>query len=459
MTETAPNRKLSGSGIRVLLSLASVVIIVAGLKAAEGLMIPILLGLFLALLSLPILNFLHKIGLPRGVAVLFTVLIDLLILGGIVFLASGVFGEFQDRSSVYAKKLRVQAAEFSETMDNQMRRLGDFWETGEESNRSDLQNPADDEGSPDPEIERVEEADPASIVKVDRPDDGSAVAIVPPREGKELTVKADMDDDTVTITESDESAFPTFREVFDLYWDEDRIVEFVGKVDFVARFTALASQSFFVLIVMIFILAESGRYAQKVRAVLMVRGPDLTRYETVTRDIQKYLAIKTAVSFATGVLATIACIVFNVDFPVLWGLVAFVFNFVPAIGSIIAGVPPIILALILHGFWPAIGVLVCYLIINVVIGNFIEPMLLGDRFGLSTVVIILSVLFWGFIWGPVGMFLAVPLTMVVKVMLDNSSDLRWISAFMGKGTLEETPRVKSEDVPKPGSATESGAAG
>ena len=115
---------------------------------------------------------------------------------------------------------------------------------------------------------------------------------------------------------------------------------------------------------------------------------------------------------------------------------AFLFNYIPAIGSILAGLPPVLLALILHGFWPALGVMGCYLVINVMIGNFLEPMLLGDRFGISTVIVILSVLFWGFVWGPVGMLLAIPLTMLVKVMLDNSSDLRWISALMGKGVPE-----------------------
>jgi len=118
---------------------------------------------------------------------------------------------------------------------------------------------------------------------------------------------------------------------------------------------------------------------------------------------------------------------------VLWGLVAFTFNYIPAIGSILAAIPAVILALILHGVWPALGVLLCYLAINIALGNFLEPMVLGNRFGISTVVVILSVLFWGYVWGPVGMFLAVPLTMMVKVMLDNSNDLRWLSVMMGKG--------------------------
>ena len=224
----------------------------------------------------------------------------------------------------------------------------------------------------------------------------------------------------------------TFRELFNRFWDSNRVVEMIGGFDVVNRFTSLASQTFFALIVMIFVLAESGSYAQKVTEVLRVRGPDLNRFRSISQDIQKYLGIKTAASAATGILATLTCVIFKIDFPLLWGLVAFLFNYVPAIGSILAGIPPVVLGLILHGFWPALGVMACYLIINVAIGNFLEPMLLRERFGISTVIVILSVLFWGFIWGPVGMLLAVPLTMLVKVMLDNSSDLRWISALMGK---------------------------
>jgi predicted PurR-regulated permease PerM len=228
----------------------------------------------------------------------------------------------------------------------------------------------------------------------------------------------------------------TFSKLFELYFDENRVLGFVGQIDIVNRFTSLATTAFFAMIVMIFVLTESGSYAHKVRDVLHVSGPDLRRFQSISQDIQKYLAIKTAVSGATGILAMVVCVSFQVDFPLLWGLVAFLLNYVPAIGSIMAGIPPVLLALILHGFWPAVGVLACYLVINVAIGNFIEPMLLGDRFGISTVIVILSVLVWGYIWGPVGMLLAVPLTMLVKVMLDNSSDFRWISALMGKGMPE-----------------------
>ena len=408
MSEMTQSRKQSGSGLRILLSLASVVVIVMGLKGSAALFIPVMLGLFLALLSLPILNWLDERGLPRPLAVVATVLIDLLFLFVILFLLSGVIGDLQSKSADYAERMRKQAAHFSTTMDQQIARFGSFWtRTGDEV-------PSPVGGTPD-----VNET-PAGV---------------PPA----VTLASEADLSTVLDT-----SFPTFQELFERYWDSNRLVAMIGQFDVVSRFTSLASQSIFALIVMIFILSESGRYSHKVRDVLRVKGPDLSLFQNTSRDIQKYLAIKTVASAVTGILAAISCIIFRVDFPLLWGLVAFLFNYVPAIGSIFAAVPPVVLALIMHGFWPAAGVLTCYLVINFTIGNFLEPIFLGDRFGISTVIVVLSVLFWGFIWGPVGMLLAVPLTMLVKVMLDNNSDLRWISAFMVKGHAESLDEVAGE---------------
>jgi len=389
-------KQAAGSGIRVLISLACVVLIVTGLKLASSLFIPVMMGLFIALLSMPILNWLDRHGLPRPLAVLMTVFVDLLILGGIVFLASGAFGDFREESKDYTERLRRQAEEFSGRMDDQLLRLENLWRnTGVQGGLETSPTEGDQNGQLSEESQNGE--------------DGVFEAIRPTM---------------------------TFRELFNRFWDSNRVVEMIGGFDVVNRFTSLASQTFFALIVMIFVLAESGSYAQKVTEVLKVRGPDLNRFRSISQDIQKYLGIKTAVSAATGILAMLTCVIFKIDFPLLWGLVAFLFNYVPAIGSILSGIPPVVLGLILHGFWPALGVMACYLIINVAIGNFLEPMLLGERFGISTVIVILSILFWGFVWGPVGMLLAVPLTMLVKVMLDNSSDLRWISALMGKNASD-----------------------
>ncbi|MEM9016258.1 MAG: AI-2E family transporter [Verrucomicrobiota bacterium] len=404
--------KEQGSGIRVLLAMACVVVVFAGLKAATELFIPIMLGLFLAMLSLPILNWLDKRALPRPLAVLLTILVDLLIFGAIVFLTSGVIRDFQQEAPKYADRMRTQATAFTSSIDEQIARMEKMWmEAGQSIGVPGI------EGEEAPEDQPVPQTDSEQ----DQATESDSVES-PEKEGPALV-----------------GTRITFSKLMEPYTDTNRIMEFIGQFDIVGRFTSFATKSFFALIVMIFVLAESGSYAHKVTEVLKVRGPNLGRFQSITHDIQKYLGIKTVVSALTGILAMFSCMAFKVEFPLLWGLVAFLFNYVPAIGSIVAAIPPVILALILYGFWPGVGVLGCYLAINIGIGNFLEPMLLGERFGISTVIVILSVLFWGFIWGPVGMLLAVPLTMLVKVMLDNSSDLRWISALMGKGMKDAPP--------------------
>ena len=365
--------------MKVLVTLACIVIVVTGLRLASELFIPVMLGLFLAILSMPVLNWLIRHRVPRPLAILMTVGLDLLFLSGLIFLATSVIPEFQAKRLDYAKALQERAASMTATVDAQLEKLSGF---------------------------------------VEKFDNDSADGAQEPLPGTKI---------------------PTLNKWFNENWDSKFIIEWIGQTELVGRITSVASKSVFALIIMIFVLAESNRFSQKLKEVIRVRGPDLRRFQNSSRDIQKYLGIKTAISALTGVLAWLACSVIGVDFPILWGLVAFLFNFVPAIGSIVASIPPLILALILQGFWPAVAVLICYLAINMTLGNFIEPILMGERFGISTVVVILSVVFWGFVWGPIGMFLAVPLTMMVKVMLDNSPDLRWISVLISKAKVDGLP--------------------
>ena len=205
----------------------------------------------------------------------------------------------------------------------------------------------------------------------------------------------------------------------------------LGK-DVAVRVLGFLGSTLLILILTVFMLSEARMFGRRVNAVLEARGPNLDRLMNSTADIQRYLAMKTVVSLATGVLAGFLCWAAGLDFYILWGILAFALNFIPVLSSIIAGVPPFIVAFLVDGGPSALAVGVGYISINIFLGNFLEPMLMGRRFGLSTLVVIISVLFWGFIWGPVGMFLAVPLTMVLKVMLDNSDELRWIAVAITK---------------------------
>jgi len=152
------------------------------------------------------------------------------------------------------------------------------------------------------------------------------------------------------------------------------------------------------------------------------------------------------------IFAGFLCWAAGLDFFVLWGILAFLLNFIPVLGSIIAGVPPVLMAFLLPGGGPsALAVGIGYVSINVFLGNFLEPMLMGRQFGLSTLIVILSVLFWGWIWGPVGMLLAVPLTMIVKVMLDNTEELRWLSVAISKEKRQPILSPEEEDMNSPDS--------
>jgi predicted PurR-regulated permease PerM len=209
---------------------------------------------------------------------------------------------------------------------------------------------------------------------------------------------------------------------------------------------SFASNAFLVFLILIFILGEATVFPAKFRAILGREQGQSSRFTKIVAEVQEYLGIKTFISLATGVLLGAWCWWLNLEFPILLGLVAFVLNYVPTIGSIIASVPAMLLGLIQVGPFYALFVAVGYVVVNVVFGNIIEPTLLGRRLGLSTLVVILSLIFWGWVWGPVGALLAVPLTMVVKIMLENTSDLRWVAILLDKMPPDPVPGVIVEEV-------------
>ena len=140
----------------------------------------------------------------------------------------------------------------------------------------------------------------------------------------------------------------------------------------------------------------------------------------------------------TGIAIGVWLAVIGVDYAMLWGLLAFLLNYVPNIGSIIAAVPTVLFAAVQLGpgaaLWSAAG----YLVVNVVVGSVVEPRFMGRGLGLSTLVVFLSLVFWGWVLGPVGMFLSVPLTMMIKIALDSRPDTHWIAVLLGpEGAAEE----------------------
>ena len=185
------------------------------------------------------------------------------------------------------------------------------------------------------------------------------------------------------------------------------IIDFVrGALGQIAQFVSV---TFLVFLITAFMLGEATVFPDKFRQVL---GPDAQaddRLQKVVREVQTYLGIKTMVSLATGLILGLWAYAMGLDFPVLLGLIAFVLNYVPTVGSIIAAVPAVLLSLILYGtLGHAVVVSVGYVTVNTLFGNILEPNLMGRRLGLSTLVVILSLLFWGWAWGPMGALLSEP---------------------------------------------------
>jgi len=147
--------------------------------------------------------------------------------------------------------------------------------------------------------------------------------------------------------------------------------------------------------------------------------------------LNAYFGTKALTSLVTGILVTISLAIIGVDFPLLWGFLAFLLNFIPNIGSIIAAIPAILLALVQLGFPSAIAVAIVFLIVNVLIGNVIEPRLMGKNLGLSPLIVFVSLIFWGYVLGTVGMLLATPLTMTIKIIFDNMEETKHLGLMMG----------------------------
>ena len=197
------------------------------------------------------------------------------------------------------------------------------------------------------------------------------------------------------------------------------------------RLIGTLANAFLIFLTVAFILLELPSFGHKIRAISRDPVSAMSGFSRFSTTLNRYLVIKSLMSLATGVTVTIALYLFGVDYPVLWGIIAFMLNFVPNIGSVIAAIPAVLMALIQYGFVTAGWVALLYVAVNSVFGNVIEPRLMGRSLGLSTLVVFLSLVFWGWLLGPVGMFLSVPLTMTLKIAFEISDESRWLAVLLG----------------------------
>lgn len=341
-----------------LLTLAGLVIVVAGLKLAAPLLVPFAAAVFLAILTLPLLTWMEEHRVPRPIAVTLAVLANLGLLGLMGLLLSSSVASFVEAAPRYQQQL---------------------------------------------------------------------VGLL---------------DDSVRALER--RGVPAARWVEEGIFDAASMMDLVGST--LRGVAQLATDLLLVITTMVFLLLEVAGFPAKLQAAFGRQQVALLwRYARIRLEVQQYLMMKTVVSVVMGLLSGLGVWAIGLDFPLLWGVTAFLFNYIPNIGPVIAAIPPLLLSLVQLGLGETLLIAALFAALHLGLGNILEPQLFGRRLGLSSLVVWLSLIFWGWVWGPVGMLLSVPLTVIARIIFENSRELRWIAVLLssepvGDGDASETAR-------------------
>jgi AI-2 transport protein TqsA len=208
---------------------------------------------------------------------------------------------------------------------------------------------------------------------------------------------------------------------------------------------AALSNIILILLTVTFILLEASSFPVKLRAVLGDPGQAFPQFTKFIDDMKRYMLIKTAISLAAGLLIGIWLSILGVDSFVLWAFLAFLLHYVPNVGFIIAAVPAVLLSLVQLGPGRAALTAAGYLAVSFILGNVVEPKLMGRRLGLSTLVVFLSLIFWGSLLGLIGVVLCIPFTMTLKFACENNKSTRWIAVLLGpEAPVESLPPVQEQ---------------
>jgi AI-2 transport protein TqsA len=208
------------------------------------------------------------------------------------------------------------------------------------------------------------------------------------------------------------------------------------------------SNLFLILVIVLFLLAEGPDMMNRLRASTGPEHPQVARLTVFGRNVIRQLGLRAIVNLFTAAGVTILLLVLRVDFPLMWGILAFFLSFIPWIGLPLAVAPAVILALAEHGVTNAVLVIVGVIVINVLAENALSPMLMGRGLSLSPTVLFLGFIFWAWLLGGPGAFLAAPLTIFLVLMLETFPETRWLASVMGMGGPDpEDPA--SEEVVEP----------
>jgi AI-2 transport protein TqsA len=249
------------------------------------------------------------------------------------------------------------------------------------------------------------------------------------------------------------------EKVADLPFDSSRILSsdvvspgsIVGyALKVVQNVSQTAGNLLVLVLLMAFMMIEAVRYPQKLREAFASSPEVLRRFSEFGDSIRSYVGLNAVFGLGAALLDTVLLLSFGVDYAILWGVLSFLLSFIPNVGFIIALTPPTLLALIQFGFGRAIAVLVGYIVINFIVDNIIKPRFVGERFDLSPLVVVVSLLFWGWLIGPMGALAAVPLSIGAKFLFESFEDSRWIAHLMSDAgpkpvVVDTAPKTNGED--------------
>ena len=329
--------------------MASVIIVLAGVKFASVIIVPFLLSLFIAIILSPSYNFFRSKGIPDIIS---------------ITLVMGVFLIFL---ALIAKLIGTSVHQFSANIDLYAAKLTTYYES----------------------------------------------------------LATFMNGFGVEIPASEISGLVNSKQIMRF---STAIIEGISSI-----FT----NGFIVVLTVVFMLLESQHFSSKIKYTDKDQET-MKHINQIFSQIKSYMVIKALISVLTGFIVYASLYFIGTDYAFLWGVLAFLLNFIPNIGSIIAAVPAVLITLVQLGAFSALLVSVLYLLVNVIIGSIVEPKVMGRGLGLSTLVVFISLIFWGWLLGLVGMLLSIPLTIMAKIVFAANDNTKWIAVLLGSGeSLED----------------------
>jgi predicted PurR-regulated permease PerM len=244
------------------------------------------------------------------------------------------------------------------------------------------------------------------------------------------TYQARLQDETVKLVPYFERfGLPVTRDQMLNHFNPAALMRLAGNA--LTNLGSLLTNLLLIIFIVIFLLLEATLLKDKLHKALPNAENSLDQAGSFMRQVNTYLVIKTTISLFTGLLVGIWLWILGVDFAPLWGLIAALMNFIPNVGSILAAVPAVLLAVVQLGVPDAVLVAAGYIAVNLLMGNVLEPRFMGNGLGLSPLVVFLSLMIWGWLFGPAGMFLSIPLTMIAKIALEQNPSTRWVAIMLG----------------------------